>query len=86
MAMAFGPTCSPCTFVPESELSHILQAPHGLVPKLAIMVAKTIALRAQKPRLPLCATDRKWGRFSASRVALQSHDPLSRCKKADVRC
>ena len=35
MAAASGLTCRLCTLVPESTLSHRLQAHHGLVPKLS---------------------------------------------------
>ena len=35
MAEACGLLCCPCTFVPESELSHTVQAHHSLVPKLS---------------------------------------------------
>ena len=48
MASAFGLMCCPSTLVPESMLSHIAEAHHGLVPKPCHRRGKTIALRAKK--------------------------------------
>jgi hypothetical protein len=48
MASAFGLMCCLSTLVPESMLSHIAEAHHGLVPKPCHRRGKTIALRAKK--------------------------------------
>ena len=54
MATAFGLMCCPSTLVPESTLSHIVEAHPGLVPKPCHHRGKTtLATLAKKPSCAL---------------------------------
>ena len=49
MTMVFDLSCCSSAFVAESELSHNVEAHHGLIPKPVHHGGKNIALRAEKP-------------------------------------
>ena len=55
MTPVFDLTCCPSPFVPESELSHNVEAHHGLVPKPSHHGGKNIA--SLKNHSPRCKTE-----------------------------